>query len=592
MFVVLRYHLLATSCLLAVTLKAPCDAQEQPSNATPAAAKLLPDTVVLFGEISNPADVVKDLLEHPLRPKLEALPAYQQALQSNDFLKLKAGLSLFEAGMGMRWPKVVAALTEGGAYGAFDAETEGAVALLKARDSETIALLRDTVLAAVKFGEDSGGQEDRVRTGSYRGIDAYAIDDNVRLAALDTWLLVTNKAELGKKIIDLHLDETRECLADEANFVEAVRGREQNSTGWGYANIQLIRDSGAAKELYSGRTDNALAELLFGGILTNLQHTPYATSSIDVSDDQFTWAVATPHSPDWIGENRQYYFGENGAAVALPLLELDRRLFALSSYRDMSQMWLRAGDLMTDKANDDLAKADTQLTTFFSGRDFGEDILGALEPDVQLVAVNQDFAGLLPRPAIRIPAFALQLRMTNPSETQPELRRVFQSFIGFLNVVGAMNGQPQFDLGTESTAEAQLYTATYVPSQEQREATDAPINFNFSPSIAFAGNRLIISSTSALASALIHQEDSSDASRPTGHNTEVMLDAGVLQQVLSENREQLVAQNMLEKGHSQEAAEGEIGLLIDLFQFVRGATATLDTFDQELKLTFQLTLSE
>ena len=54
---------------------------------------------------------------------------------------------------------------------------------------------------------------------------------------------------------------------------------------------------------------------------------------------------------------------------------------------------------------------------------------------------------------------------------QPELRRTFQSLIGFLNIVGAMNGQPQLDLDMEKSEAAQFVTASYLPDPDcQRPA--------------------------------------------------------------------------------------------------------------------------
>ena len=45
-------------------------------------------------------------------------------------------------------------------------------------------------------------------------------------------------------------------------------------------------------------------------------------------------------------------------------------IVSLSSYRDVSAMWLRAGDLFNEQTNEELAKADSGLTTLFSGKDF------------------------------------------------------------------------------------------------------------------------------------------------------------------------------------------------------------------------------
>ena len=124
-------------------------------------------------------------------------------------------------------------------------------------------------------------------------------------------------------------------------------------------------------------------------------------------------------------------------------------------------MWLRAGDLFNEQMNDELAKADSGLTTLFGGKDFGEDILGGSRKFRSSSPSNS-----LPRdsrPAIKLPAFGLVADLKDPAKMQPELRRTFQSVVGFLNIVGAMNGQPQLDLDMEKTDAAQFVTSSYIP---------------------------------------------------------------------------------------------------------------------------------
>jgi hypothetical protein len=176
--------------------------------------------------------------------------------------------------------------------------------------------------------------------------------------------------------------------------------------------------------------------------------------------------------------------------------------------------------------------------------------------------------------------------------TQSELRRIFQSFIGFVNITGAMNGQPQFDLGTESVGDAQLFTATYVPGIDERESVTAPINFNFSPTIAFAGERFILSSSIPLARELVATGKQAD--RPiddeVAANTVATLDAHTLQDILEANQPQLVANNMLEEGNSKEAAEAEIGLLLELVGLFQSTQLSLDVTESQMRLNLELNL--
>ncbi len=276
------------------------------------------------------------------------------------------------------------------------------------------------------------------------------------------------------------------------------------------------------------------------------------------------------------------------ATVAVQLfLDVDQTLFTLSTHRDFAEMWLRAGDLFNAEINDRFAKADATLTTLFAGRDFGEDILGSVKPEVALIVTRQDFTERLPRPTIKLPAFGLVMQMKEPETMTRELRRTFQSMVGFFNVVGAMNGQNQLEMDMEKlSGEAQLVTSTYLPEDDDRESTDAPILFNFSPTVGFSGKRFVIASTTDLAKQLTL----ANTPRPEqiDGNTFANVQAGILQKVLADNREQLIAQNMLADGNSRAEAEVAIDLLLQVVGYFHDASARMVNRDGQLRIEFDI----
>ena len=575
------------SCTLAL-LAGPASAQQI------TAAQLFPKSTVLYSEITEPPKLLELVLHHPLRSKLDQVPAFRKAIKSPEFLKFQLGVGLFEGHMGMPWNEALAAIGAGGVYFAFDAKSQGAAVLVKAKDLDTLINLRKALFQVIQVGAQAEGKPDPINKGEYRGLTAYEVN-KVKLIALDSWLLITNKDELGKRIVDQHLDGGSETLAQHEEFIAAAATKPESVTAWSFTDIATIREAGAMKDFYSGRTDNIVAEMLLGGLVSNLKNTPYSTAALSITDAQLQLSVRTPHSAEWIGD-REYYFGtDNSGTAQQPIVLLDS-IFTLSTYRDLSQMWLRAGDLMTDKANDQLAQADSQLTTFFSGKDFGQDILGSLYPELQVVVTRQNPEDFVVKPAIKLPAFAIVARMHTPETTVPQFRRVFQSFIGFINVIGAMNGQPQLDLAMESTSQMQLVTASYVPEQDDKDS-QAKINFNFSPSILFTGERLVLASSKQLAAELAEAAAAPPVALNTAAgdpkpNTVGVLEVATLREILADNQAQLVAQNMLDKGHSQAAAEQEIELFMSLVSLFQSGDIALSTAADSLRLNATLRFSE
>jgi hypothetical protein len=575
--------LLSFLVLIAVTLGVDAAATETSEADNRTAADLLPATVVVYAEVPRLGDVISVVTEHPLRERIEAMPEFEAVRDSPQLAQLRKGVVAFEASMGQPWQQAIASLSEEGIHLAIDGQTQGAALLIKSSRRDQLERFRNFLLGIAQLGQGKVGM---VQQGVYRGFTAYAINEQLKMAVVDDWFLVTNKPQLGQAIIDRYLDRDQRSLRSSDHFAaafnEPIEATDQASAK-AYVNLQPIRNAGIAPGLYGGKTDNVIAEMLLGGIVGNLQHTPYAVARMNVGRSGILLTLATPHEAQWTA-GREYFFGDDSDASAPPLLDIPDRLLAISSSRDLSQMWLRAPDLMTDKANEELTKADSVLTTFFSGRDFGEDILGSLYPEIQVVAGKQSFADQTPIPAIKLPAFAIQFRMRTPDVTTREFRRVFWSFVGFLNVVGAMNGQPQLDLDFEELDAATLVTASYVAPLDDQDDALTPIHFNFSPTLAFAGERVVLASTRDLARTLVRATDGADStsSRP---NTRAVLTAGELASSLADNKAQLVAQNMLEKGHSPQQANAEIGLLLKIVQWFEGASIDLDVTDSELVLS-------
>ncbi len=63
-----------------------------------------------------------------------------------------------------------------------------------------------------------------------------------------------------------------------------------------------------------------------------------------------------------------------------------------------------------------------------------------------------------------------------------------------------------------------------------------------------------------------------------------------LLEILRDNRNQLVAQNMLTEGHTKEDAERKIDLLLQVVGYLDRLVLSLDTTPSELHLSFEVGL--
>jgi len=359
---------------------------------------------------------------------------------------------------------------------------------------------------------------------------------------------------------------------------------------WAFVRLQKLRDAGIAKEIFRGKTDNPLAELLVGGIMSTLRKAPYASSAVYGSRDRVRWTLDLPYEPGWVPESRHFYLGPTGEGTASLGLATPSSILSLSTYRDLSGLWNSSADLFEADVNATIAQANSQLTTLFAGRDFGLDVLASFRPEMQLVIARQTFESPALTPEIKLPSLAMVFRLKDPEKMLRQWKVTFQSLIGFLNVVGAMNGQPPLELNMETVDGVQFVTAAYVP-KESKESVPVPINFNASPSVCFIKDLFIVSSTRQLAQELARSARgiaANGAAATEQANTRLQVDFSMLKQVLEDNRQYLVSQNMIEKGHARKDAEKEIGTLLEILNAGKGFGARLERRDEQLQLSLDL----
>ena len=538
----------------------------------------LPESTVLYAQIAP----VSEWMEHPLREWLVETEAFKKIWRSPEVMKVRGGITVAEFAIGYKLDRLLRDLTEGGVYVAIDRETNGLVVLTKTKGEEWLAKYIDKALDYVRKDAKSKNQPEPVQSAEYRGIKGYKLQNGV-FAAIGPWLLITNQGDLAKAVIDRTvepglptLNQARWTVNADATGDGVVPGRKQERGAAAVSrlvnfevDLAAVRSVIGQNDLFSEQAKDFGAELILGGVLSVLRNAAVVAGSLDMDASGISIAVNAPSEESWFAESREYYVGPSVSGRAPSPLKIDS-IATLGTYRNLSEMWLRAGDLFNQNVNDQLAQADNTLTTLFSGKDFGTDILGAIEPELQLIAKEQSFSADGLHPTVQLPAFALVAKLKKPEVMRRELKRIFQSFVGFLNIVGAQEAQPQLDLSMDHVGDNPIYFAEYIREADRPYENGLPIQFNFSPTLAFLGDHVILASSVPLARELLNESlspseafSSTEANgSPTDVHTLLQIDAQALRAILESNENAMITQNMLEKGHSRAEAKREIETLL------------------------------
>jgi hypothetical protein len=543
---------------------------------------------VAYAEIPQPGKVLDVILDHPLAKEIEQTAEYQQALNSPQYEQGLALLRQFEEKLGMPWREAARSLTSGGTYIGFDLPTQGVISLSQAADEKLAVKAQATSMEMIRSIASAQGQPDPVKQDEHRGVTIYQVGDAYS-ATLGRWLISSNKKILISMVLENHFADG-ETLAEDAQFQTVLKARDKQPSAWLYVDLRVLRLTGALKQALGKKSDNPPAEILAGGILGAIPDAAYVTASLKIDASRIKLTASLPAKTQEIAKTREFYFGADAAGRAPPLLKPAGTLLTISTYRDFASMWRHAPDLFDEGTNARFAEAEGGLTTLFAGRNFRDDILGNVEPGMQIVVARQEFpqAGITPQ--IKLPAGALVVRMKNVEETTRMFKITFQSLVGFLNVVGGMNGLDPLEQNTEKIGDALVISSTYLPPLKDESKTEAALHYNASPTVAFVGDRFILSSGKSLAVALVDHVHKG-APGASNINTELALDGTAALAALADNRDPLIAQNMLEKGHDRAAAEKEIDRLLAAARHIQSSSLALTTEKDHLQLSLEVVLT-
>lgn len=564
-------------------------------------ARYFPDTTAIYLEVGQPAEVIEKLEQHALIPKIAELPQFKQALRSPEFAVAVLGKTLVESQLGTSLLESIKSNVSRGLAIGIDAKTEGVAMVFQTSDEAKLKRLAGTLLNVAANGAQREGKPIPFKKGTYRDCVTAEFDDFI-VARYKTWFIVANKQALSRAIADNLIDGPKKSLAA-ADWFVAANAHRLAADATLHCDLNTIRNRGLAPQLFRGESDNPGMELVFGGFYDALKHAPHATATLQLNES-FELQLQLPFETTWANPARHFFYGPQLQGTAPQPLLPKNCVTSLVAYRDVADWWLSKEDLFTEAVIAQLAQTDSQFSTIFSGMDFGEDVLGALQPGVQIVVAEQDFNPKY-SPDIRLPAFAFVGKMKQPQEIQRRLKVAFQSVVGFANLGLGMNGQPQLDLDTETIGNAKISSSQYLVDEHTEQGL---LLFNFSPSVAFTGEYLIVSSDRELAIELaelaaernknqtdsIPTEQTKQDNRTTRDiseppiNTRMKIDSRVLLRVLEENREPLIANNMIEEGHGRKAAEQEIDMLLILVGLIGNGKIELDVQPNQLQMNLEL----
>lgn len=593
----MRFKPLHSWGLLGLTLLLPIASLAPAQDATgdspaPRAARWVPaEKALIYAEIADPKALVEVLTSDRLSGLLQAVPGYDKIDENKQLREARAVLQYLADSLDST-PREILGNLLGGHIEILVIGENRLVLVIEPRDVAFLEKAHEKLVTMARQDAEDKGKPDPIKEMDYRGITAYSLSDEEAHAIVDGALVIVSKPELLKGVIDRVQDGVgdEKALAD-VDLWKQRRAAAKGSSLWSLINLAKLRELDPKR--YAPEKIDTGATLLFGTWLEAATKADWAALNMVWNNQKLGLEIAMPPIEGGYPDAMKG-FVPGPAEGATPPLKTPSTIASLSLWRDMASIWEARGDLFPPESQQGFAQLDSFAGTFFGGRDFGTGVLGSLGKNWRLVVAKQDPTQIDPRPDVLLPSFALvaEVNDEDPDFAQ-RLKAAFQSFVGLANLGAAQQKAPPLMLGTEDFDGLTISTARYLPPKER--PADEPVHqrFNFSPSAVQVGNHFVLSSSVALAKELTEalKKPAETTEAATNQTFVVVAKGAEVGQLIDQNRERLIADNMLKEGSDRSQAEAQVALMKSLVEYLGDGKLTAGENEQGVRFNLLFELS-
>lgn len=528
----------------------------------PPVTQWIPDDAVIVLEVAKP----RALLDVALTPKttamVEALPAYQKAAAQPDFRELVKAVDYLERGLRVDWQTGLKKFFGGG----LTISVHPHDAVLMAVDCEDEAMLKQLQEIVRGFAQMQGAQQgdaERVKSREYRGVTGWSFGPGESHCLIGNRLVVANKPELLKRVIDLKEDGKGPCLAAVPEYQAARKAAGENAVAAAFVNLKFLKQVPKVQQSLKENTE-PLPALLFAGLIDALKDSNWLSMGLSVDGPRLSLRT-TVDGKSTSGGLAAFGEPKSASEGSLPNLDVPRRIAAMSFYRDLHGFYAAKDKLFPERTSG-LIFFENMMGIFFTGRDLTEEVLGELGPEFRAVVAGQQYDPAVGTPAIQVPAFAFVFRLRDPDKFAEVVEEAWQKALGLINFTRGQQALPGLIID-RATHNDTKYTVAYFSAKQEKDRKALDARFNFRPALARAGEFMVLSSTEQLTCDVIDsiKKQADTKTKPlAGSQSVIETDGSQLAAVLAANRDNLVRQNMVSDGNSKEQAETQIDILIAL----------------------------
>gem|GEM_PF-1952873 len=527
----------------------------------------MPDDVIGYVRVSGLGAQVDRFLASDLRKELESLPMAQELLSHPNWKKFLKEVENFETSTGQSALSVFQGLLGEEVLVGARIGLGGPEVILIARAPGEKELEKS--LQLIKNAAEQRGVFAEYKSRQRGDWTVESVQDKLAHVRIGSVWAASNSSAAIDRVLDLVEGKSTSSLQNAAAFSRARQDTLKDALISAAVRPQFIPNYAIPEKV-----DNPLGSLIAGAWTAALDAADLLCASARVSGGDLEVKLASvlgkkaDDQKDW----KKYagFFPEVFPDGFKERLEKKGVLAYTQVQRNLAKWWERREDLLTSKAAGGLIEFSNVMSIVFGGRNFQDEVLPDLGPTVTIVARNQEYKSLAARPQPAIPGFAGIFQLKNAKDSSEGIVAAFYTLVGIINAdraqkKGGMSMIPR----PKKVGDVDLHTVSF--GSAMTKDSRPGLLHNFTPSLAVVGSKVIISSSEELAQVIVEAlqglEEPTKASGAARDSLAV--DGAALRSILKTNRDVLVEDNMLKRGHSKVEAEQEIGLLFDALQHLR-----------------------
>jgi hypothetical protein len=588
MFRRLMVRLVLPVCVLAAGFGLAARAEDP----LPAADEWVPTRAMIVVNVRD----AKALLDLALQPGLvktvEATPIFKAMAANPGYQQFQTVVDALEKRLDAKWQTVLRRLVGGGATWAVG-PNQGSILIVDCLDADAAKAMHDLLLQFTGAAPAEGEQGTRVRPTKVGDVEVWSPSPTHSHAVIGRRVVIASSPNVMQVSLDLRAGTGGKSVTSLPGYQQARRAAGPDAAAMMYANTAVLKlVPPVAKAMEGGK--EPLVSLLAAPILEAVARSTWLAAALRAKGDTLRLDLVTDGTIAESGAAR-FAVPAKDTDGALPNLTVPRQIAAISLHRDLRGFYAAKDKLFPERTSG-LIFFENMMGIFFTGRDLTEEVLAEMGPTVRMVVAAQQYDPAIGTPGLRLPAFALVLRLEHPADFAIVMEEAWQKALGLINFTQGQKAQPGLIIDRPVHDGIKYTLATYAPprGKDKDKAAAVDMRYNFRPTLAMPAGYAILSSTDALAEDVMDalKKEAAQPPKPSpGVHSLVELDGAQLTAILAANKDNMVHQSIVDKGNSQEQAETEVGMVLTIVKLLSRATLTVGTEQGRSRATLQVDLA-